>query len=83
MLLTVLAKVELNQLWLELSQLLISFRIVKMTWIFCPSHAGVKGNERVDRLANAAKVGTRRFQLGSNEMLDQLINQNRERLDSN
>ena len=27
-----------------------------MRWIFCPGHAGVKGNERADQLAGSATI---------------------------
>ena len=30
--------------------------IRKITWIFCPGHAGVAGNERVDKLAGEAAI---------------------------
>ena len=30
--------------------------IFRLQWIFCPGHAGVKGNERADQLAGAAKI---------------------------
>ncbi|RUS87822.1 hypothetical protein EGW08_004421 [Elysia chlorotica] len=36
--------------------------ISSITWIFCPGHAGVKGNERADKLAGKATVnGTLRL----------------------
>ena len=31
-------------------------QIRRLQWIFCPGHAGVKGNERVDRLAGSATI---------------------------
>jgi hypothetical protein len=34
----------------EFSQLLISSSIAKITWIFSPGYAGVKGNKAIDRL---------------------------------
>ena len=30
--------------------------ISRLQWIFCPGHAGVKGNERADQLAGSAKI---------------------------
>ena len=31
----------------------------RLTWVYCPGHAGVRGTERADRLATAAPlVGT-------------------------
>ena len=31
--------------------------IDRVTWVFCPGHAGVRGNERVDELAGSAAIG--------------------------
>ena len=31
-------------------------QIRRLQWIFCPGHAGVKGNERADRLAGSATI---------------------------
>ena len=28
----------------------------RLTWIYCPGHAGVYGNERADRLASTASI---------------------------
>ena len=28
----------------------------KITWIFCPGHCGIRGNERADKLAGGAKL---------------------------
>ena len=47
----------------------IHFR--KILWVYCPGHAGAKGNDRADRLAGKAaiKVG---LHLGSSEALRNL-----------
>jgi hypothetical protein len=31
-------------------------RIDRLTWIYCPGHAGVQGNEQADRLAGKAPI---------------------------
>ena len=31
--------------------------VESVTWIFCPGHCGVRGNERADKLAGAATEG--------------------------
>ena len=31
--------------------------IRRLQWIFCPGHAGVRGNERADELAGTAVIG--------------------------
>ena len=28
-----------------------------ITWLFCPGHSGVQGNERADKLAGTAVIG--------------------------
>ncbi|NQZ78185.1 MAG: endonuclease/exonuclease/phosphatase family protein, partial [Ekhidna sp.] len=33
-----------------------SLQLKKLTWMYCPGHAGVKGNERADRLAGRGTV---------------------------
>jgi hypothetical protein len=32
-------------------------KVVGITWIYCPGHAGVRRNEETDRLAVSAPVG--------------------------
>ena len=39
-----------------------------LLWVYCPGHAGVKGNERADKLAGRAKV-TGSMKLGRSEVL--------------
>ena len=43
-------------------------RLQRLLWIYCPGHAGVRGNERLDRLASTADI-TSGLQLGRAEML--------------
>ena len=30
---------------------IVDSNLLKLLWVYCPGHAGVKGNDRVDRLA--------------------------------
>ena len=32
-------------------------KLTRVVWIFCPGHAGVRGNERADELAGQAALG--------------------------
>ena len=41
-----------------------SLRLHRLLWIYCPGHAGVSGNERVDGLASTSGL-----QLGRAEVL--------------
>ena len=47
----------------------IHFR--NILWVYCPGHAGVKGNDRADRLAGKATV-TDGLRLGRSEVLRSL-----------
>ena len=42
--------------------------IQKLLWIYCPGHAGVKGNDRADQLAGKATITTG-LRLGKSEVL--------------
>ena len=50
-----------------------SLRLQRLLWIYCPGHAGVSGNERVDRLTSTADI-TPGLQLGRAEVLRGLRN---------
>ena len=50
-----------------------SLRLQRLLWIYCPGHAGVSGNERVDRLTSTADI-TSGLQLGKAEVLRGLRN---------
>ena len=50
-----LRKIESGNLRAEWTELLKRTTLKKITWIFTPGHAGVKGNERADLLAGKAK----------------------------
>ena len=54
--------------WLDPLQ---RIRLNKVTWMYCPGHAGVKGNERADRLAGTATI-EEGLLLGKSEVLRQL-----------
>ena len=41
----------------------------KLTWLFCPGHAGVRGNERADWLAGSAQPGDARLLLDTKTVL--------------
>ena len=46
-------------------------QLEKLVWIYCPGHAGVRGNERADSLARKAAL-TRGLRLGKSEVLGRL-----------
>ena len=50
-----------------------SLRLQRLLWAYCPGHAGVSGNERVDRLASTEYI-TSDLQLGRAEVLRGLRN---------
>ena len=43
----------------------------KLLWVYCPGHAGVKGNDRADRMADKATI-TNGLLLGRSEVLRSL-----------
>ena len=43
----------------------------KILWVYCPGHAGVKGNDRADRLAEKANI-TGGLRLGRPEVVRSL-----------
>ena len=51
---SVLTKIDNGQLRAEWLEALVGTGIQSLTWIFCPGHCGVKGNERADQLVNSA-----------------------------
>jgi hypothetical protein len=53
---SMLRKVETGQLCREWADLLMHSRIDQITWIYCPGHAGVMGNEQANRLAGRAPI---------------------------
>ena len=51
-----LEKVKKEMLYADWSQLIAGGGLTRIKWIFCPGHAGVRGNERADRLAGQATI---------------------------
>ena len=52
-----LEKIRCGNLYADWVGLIKQSRLKKVTWLFCPGHAGVCGNERADKLAGTAFVG--------------------------
>ena len=36
--------------------LMVDIQLLKLLWVYCPGHAGVKGNDRADGLAGKATL---------------------------
>ena len=51
-----LEKVKKNMLHADWKRHINGSKLDNVRWIFCPGHAGVKGNERADELAGQAKI---------------------------
>ena len=47
---------------------MVDIHLPKLLWVYCPGHAGVKGNDRTERLAGKATL-TRGLLQGRSEML--------------
>ena len=50
---------------------MVDIHLRKLLWVYCPGHAGVKGNDREDRLAGKATL-TSGLLLGRSEVLRSL-----------
>ena len=50
---------------------MVDIHLRKLLWVYCPGHAGVKGNDRADRLAGKATL-TSGLLLGRSEVLRSL-----------
>ena len=50
---------------------MVDIHLRKLPWVYCPGHAGVKGNDRADRLAGKATL-TSGLLLRRSEMLRSL-----------
>ena len=50
---------------------MVNIHLRKLLWVYCPGHAGVKGNDRADRLAVKAAL-TSGLLLGGSEVLRSL-----------
>ena len=66
-----LQKVKTGMIRSEWLDPLQRIRLKEITWMYCPGHAGVKGNERADRLAGTATI-QEGLLLGKSEVLRQL-----------
>ena len=51
-----LQKIKGGQLYTSWITSIENSCLKKITWLFCPGHAGVKGNERADKLAGSAAL---------------------------
>ena len=51
--------------------LMVDIHLLRLLWVYCPGHAGVKGNDRADRLAGKATL-TSGLLLGRSEVLTSL-----------
>ena len=68
---SLLQKVKAGMIRSEWLDPLKRIRLKDITWMYCPGHAGVKGNERADRLAGSATI-QEGLLLGKSEVLRQL-----------
>ena len=50
---------------------MVNNHLRKLLWVYCPGHAGAKGNDRADRLAGKAAL-TSGWLLGRSEVLRSL-----------
>ena len=50
---------------------MVDIHLQKLMWVYCPGHAGVKGNDRADRLVGKATI-TSSLLLGRSEVLRSL-----------
>ena len=55
----------------DLNVSMVDIYLPKLLWVCCPGHAGVKGNDRADRLAGKATI-TSGLLLGRSEVLRSL-----------
>ena len=51
-----LEKIKRGSMYVDWARSIQKSKLKKITWVFCPGHAGVSGNERADRLAGDAAV---------------------------
>ena len=67
----VLHKVKSGMESPDWSMSMVDIHLRKLLWVYCPGHAGVKGNDRADRLAGKATL-TSGLLLGRSEVLTSL-----------
>ena len=51
-----LEKIKTGHLYADWFTCVSNSQLRRLQWIFCPGHAGVKGNERADKLAGSANI---------------------------
>ena len=56
---------------------MVDLHLLKLLWVYCPEHAGVKGNNRADRLADKATLSNGGLLLGRSEVLKSLTHYQR------
>ena len=56
--LSMLQTIETGMCRMEWLESIRKSQVSKVTWIFCPGHAGVLGNEQADKLTGLALVNT-------------------------
>ena len=54
---SMLQKVKKGLLYADWVDLISQSQLQSVTWLFCPGHSGVQGNERADELAGDAVTG--------------------------
>ena len=52
-----LQKIQTGMLYCDWINLIKRSELRSITWLFCPGHSGVQGNERADELAGSAGIG--------------------------
>ena len=52
-----LQKIQRGMLYSDWIDLIKGSELQTITWLFCPGHSGVQGNERADKLAGTAVIG--------------------------
>ena len=64
-----LSKIQRGQIYTDWVGPIFCSRLKKLTWLFCPGHADVRGNERADWLAGSAQPGDARLLLDTRTVL--------------
>ena len=68
---SLLQKVKSGMGSLDWNMSMVDIHLRKLLWVYCPGHAGMKGNDRADRLAGKAAL-TSGSLLGRSEVLRSL-----------